>query len=324
MTSQLRITNTDFAISENDSKVVISNLIELRDDVWDTMSKNTRKAYQLDFNQYVLYCREKSIPALASDWRQTKESCKAYFENMMQSNLSHHSIKRKLASIRFFIGVCELPDPWKHSKLFTKFIAGQLRQKPAAQHQAPPLKLDSISEINKSLNFDNLLELRDAAIINVAIDTLFRASNIIAVDISHIDFKAKTIYAPRSKTDQEGEGFYAYISDETIAILKMWLTKAAITSGYVFRKLSPKHTVQGENLQYEGLLKRFAKIGLILKQESTLTCHSTRVGGVLTMLENDIPLADIMLSGNWKSQAMPIRYGQQYVASKTGMAKVRK
>jgi len=30
-----------------------------------------------------------------------------------------------------------------------------------------------------------------------------------------------------------------------------------------------------------------------------------------------------VLSGNWKSEAMAIRYAKQYQAGKTGMAKVR-
>ncbi|MDU0352530.1 hypothetical protein RS130_00180 [Paraglaciecola aquimarina] len=41
------------------------------------------------------------------------------------------------------------------------------------------------------------------------------------------------------------------------------------------------------------------------------------------MMEAGVPIADIVLSGDWKSVTMPVRYGQQYTASKTGMAKVR-
>ena len=33
-------------------------------------------------------------------------------------------------------------------------------------------------------------------------------------------------------------------------------------------------------------------------------------------------MTEIVLSGNWKSEAMAIRYAQQYQAGKTGMAKV--
>ncbi|MDU0352531.1 tyrosine-type recombinase/integrase [Paraglaciecola aquimarina] len=250
MNNYLTINQQDLAIAEQDKTRVISNLLELRDDVWETMSANTRKAYQLDFNQYVTFCRENSLPAMASDWRKTKNSCKAYFDQMMASSLKHHSIKRKLTAIRFFIGMCELPDPWKHSKLFTTLINGRLKQKPAIQKQAKPLKINNVIELNHTLDLDTLLGLRDAALFNVAIDTLFRASNIIAIKLEHIDWQAKTIFAPRSKTDTKGEGYYGYMSDDTATLLRRWITMANVKNGYLFRKLSPKHTVQTEPLQY--------------------------------------------------------------------------
>ena len=81
--------------------------------------------------------------------------------------------------------------------------------------------------------------------------------------------------------------------------------------------------MQSEPLQYQALLKRYAVVGIALNKEGAFTCHSTRTGGVLTMMESGVPMSDIVLSGHWKSEAMPIRYGQQYQASKTGMAKVR-
>ncbi|MFT4789233.1 MAG: site-specific recombinase XerD [Paraglaciecola sp.] len=323
MQTKLTLCETDLAIDEHDKTIVIRNLVELRDDVWDTMSKNTRKAYQQDFNQYLRFCRQRGIPALASDWHITKDSCKAYVEQMIASPLGHHSIKRKLASIRFFIGICELPDPWKHSKLFTQYIAGCLKHKPAAQKQAKPLKLKDVQTLNRTLDLTTLLGLRDAALFNVALDTLFRAANIIEIKIKDIDWYAKTIFVTRSKTDQSGVGSYGYISNETAVLMKRWIDKARIEDGYLFRKLSPKQTVQAEPLQYQALLKRYATIGYSLNTDGVFTCHSTRTGGVLTMMEAGVPMADIVLSGHWKSEAMPIRYGQQFTASKTGMAKVR-
>ncbi|QHJ14086.1 hypothetical protein FX988_04368 (plasmid) [Paraglaciecola mesophila] len=69
-------------------------------------------------------------------------------------------------------------------------MSEQLKQKPAAQKQAKPLKL------------------RDAVLVNVALDTLFSVSKIVGIELKYIDWDAKTIFAPKSKTDQSGEGFY--------------------------------------------------------------------------------------------------------------------
>jgi integrase len=170
---------------------------------------------------------------------------------------------------------------------------------------------------------DHLKAQDDAVLINVALDTLFRASNILAIEVNHIDWQAKTVFAPRSKTDQSGEGHYGYLSDETAELLTRWLDTAKITDGYIFRKLSPKQTVQKEPMQYQALLKRYEAIGMAINTDGKFTCHSTRTGGVLTLMEADVPMAEIVLSGNWKSEAMAIRYAKQYQAGKTGMAKVR-
>ncbi|GFD68577.1 tyrosine-type recombinase/integrase [Alteromonas sp. KUL106] len=323
MENEIALAQSDFSLDEEHRTLVIQNLTELRDSVWETMSWNTRKAYQSDFNQYLKFCRAHALPALASDWKITKIACQAFFDELMTSELKHHTIKRKLASVRFFIGVSELPDPWKHSKLFNRYINGRLKEKPAVQKQAKPLKLNDVRLATQALDVNSLLGLRDAVLVNVALDTLFRASNILGIEVKHIDWQTKTIFAPRSKTDQSGEGYYGYFSDEAADLLTRWLDKAQITEGFVFRKLSPKQTVQKEPMQYQALLKRYEAIGMTIDTDGRFTCHSTRTGGVLTLIEADVPMAEIVLSGNWKSEAMAIRYAKQYQAGKTGMAKVR-
>ncbi|GFD91016.1 hypothetical protein KUL152_32420 [Tenacibaculum sp. KUL152] len=323
MENEIALAQSDFSLDEEHRTLVIQNLTELRDSVWETMSWNTRKAYQSDFNQYLKFCRAHALPALASDWKITKIACQAFFDELMTSELKHHTIKRKLASVRFFIGVSELPDPWKHSKLFNRYINGRLKEKPAVQKQAKPLKLNDVRLATQALDVNSLLGLRDAVLVNVALDTLFRTSNILGIEVKHIDWQTKTIFAPRSKTDQSGEGYYGYFSDEAADLLTRWLDKAQITEGFVFRKLSPKQTVQKEPMQYQALLKRYEAIGMTIDTDGRFTCHSTRTGGVLTLIEADVPMAEIVLSGNWKSEAMAIRYAKQYQAGKTGMAKVR-
>ena len=70
-------------------------------------------------------------------------------------------------------------------------------------------------------------------------------------------------------------------------------------------------------------LKRYEAVGIALNTEGKFTCHSTRTGGVLILLSADVPMAETVLSGNLKSEAMAIRYAKQYQAGTVGMAKVR-
>jgi integrase len=317
------LTASDFALTVDEKKRVIENLSELHDKVLDTMALNTKRAYLSDFNQYLLFCSQHGLHSLASNWRVTKASIEQYFDYMMDSDLKHHSIRRKLASIRFFIGIAELPDPAKHSKLHRMYINNRLNTKPSAQSQAPAMRVNEVEQISRFYNDDSLLNQRNVAIINVGIDTLFRASNIVAIELEHIDWQQGTIFAPYSKTDKSGKGHFGYMSKTTIQLLKDWIDKAQIVDGFVFRALSPKKTVQDKPITTRTLWGIYKELGALLKDGKQYSCHSTRTGAVIAMLEKNVPILEIIEAGDWKSSAMPARYGKQYNASTTGMAKVR-
>ena len=62
MSQDIALHNDDVSLNEEHRALVVQNLTELRDSVWETMSFNTRKAYQSDFNQYLRFCRENARP----------------------------------------------------------------------------------------------------------------------------------------------------------------------------------------------------------------------------------------------------------------------
>jgi hypothetical protein len=49
--------------------------------------------------------------------------------------------------------------------------------------------------------------------------------------------------------------------------------------------------------------------------------HSVRVGATQDLLSLNIDLASIMQSGRWKSSRMPMRYGEEILAARGGMAR---
>jgi site-specific recombinase XerD len=323
MNNDLMLTDTVFALTNAEKKRVFDNLAELHEKVLATMAPNTRKAYLTDFQQYLSFCRDYHLPSLASDWKITKESIERYFDKMMASKLKHHSIRRKLASIRFFIGVTELPDPSKHSKLHCMYVNNRLNTKPSAQSQAPAMRVSEVEQISIIYNDDSLLSLRNKAIINVGVDTLFRASNIVEIELSHIDWERSTIFAPYSKTDPSGKGHFGYMSKTTVQLLKAWIEMADIDQGPIFRALSPRQTVQNKQITTRTLWGIYKDLGSKLNDGKQYSCHSTRTGAVIAMLERNVPLLEIIEAGDWKSSAMPARYGRQFNASAGGMAKVR-
>jgi site-specific recombinase XerD len=318
-------TLTDLAIQDDSiRKQVLSNLTEFRQDILDDLTHNTRRAYLSDFEQYLAFCQTSSLPSMSDDWKVTKDSIKAYFLILMGSALKNASIKRKLSSIKYFIGIAELPDPFKHSKLLRDFIKNKLKKKPAAQEQAEPITADILVALNKTFDPGSLLDIRNKLLVNLAFDTLFRASNLTSIEVSHVDRQSNSVFALYSKTDQEGEGVYGYISPRTISMLDDWLEASKITDGLLFRALSPKHTVQRNGMGYQAIYKTFMTFGDVGRLGNNIhySCHSTRVGATVSMTEKNVPLIQIIQAGNWKSEKMAIRYGKRSSVAKGGMVDI--
>ena len=70
----IHVDNVPMAIAGSDRERVIENLRELKDDVWELKSENTKRAYQYDFNLYLAFCKANALPAIASDVNVTKAS----------------------------------------------------------------------------------------------------------------------------------------------------------------------------------------------------------------------------------------------------------
>ena len=128
----------------------------------------------------------------------------------------------------------------------------------------------------------------------------------------------------RSKTDAAGEGAQAYLSHETVKWLEKWLHSAGIEERAIFRRLIGQHRV-GERLRADiiaDIYKRVARwVGMPAKQVDQVSGHSVRVGVTQDLLSLNIDLASIMQSGRWKSSRMPMRYGEEILAARGGMAR---
>jgi hypothetical protein len=70
------------------------------------------------------------------------------------------------------------------------------------------------------------------------------------------------------------------------------------------------------------IYKRVAQwVGWPEKKVKEVSGHSIRVGATQDLLELNIDLASVMQAGRWKSTAMPMRYGENVLAARGGMAR---
>jgi integrase len=164
----------------------------------------------------------------------------------------------------------------------------------------------------------------------VAYDTMARRSELISLDVEDLTFAKDgtcTALIRRSKTDQAGLGAQAYLARETVQHLKRWLKVANTTEGAVFRRLVGREKV-GPRLNADVIADIFKRVGKWIKladeEVAALSGHSIRVGATQDLLALNIDLASVMQAGRWKSTRMPMRYGEEVVAARGGMARAAK
>ncbi len=124
------------------------------------------------------------------------------------------------------------------------------RRKGATQRQAAPLRLGQALDPNVGKGFTlqallaacsaDLQGLRDAALLSLGYDAGLRVSELVAVPEQHIDTQSDgtaTLFIPRSKTDQEQQGAWAWLSPDTMRRVGAWLEASGIREGPLFRRV---------------------------------------------------------------------------------------
>lgn len=202
-----------------------------------------------------------------------------------------------------------------------------------APRQAAPLRSDDVDTILASLG-DTKRELRDAALIAFASDTLCREAEIAAACREDVvrtdDGKAWTYFLGRSKNDPEALGAYRFVSDATKARLDRWCEAAGIATGPMFLPLGGRRKARAEErpvhlepAEVGRILRRRAACAGIVPANGAVSGHSTRVGSAVELIENDASLLDVMYAGGWKSTRQPLKYGKKALAGRNAMAALR-
>jgi integrase len=184
---------------------------------------------------------------------------------------------------------------------------------------------------------DSLPATRERALVCVAYDTMARRSELVALEVEDFDFLPDgtgRALIRRSKTDQVGEGNTAYLSRTTVRHLKRWLEAAEIKEGAVFRRVIGRGAFttdyhgkgrSGERLSVDGVAQAFKRVAkwieLPADEVAQVSGHSIRVGATQDLLALNIDLASVMQAGRWKTNRMPMRYGEHALAARGGMAR---
>lgn len=270
-------------------------------------SDNTRLAYKIHFEDFKRYCAAREFDSLPA----VPGVVAMYLADQSELGKSISTLKARLAaiSVEHKANGVDLSHNPARDELVRRTLRGIQRERGSAQRKKKPLLSDDIKKMIDSLD-DELMGLRDRAIILLGFAGAFRRSELAALEVRDIEFvKAGVLVTVRrSKTDQKGEGhkrgipYGSNLSTCPVRTLKDWIESAKIDSGPLFRSFKKGGILQSEKLsgqEIERIVVRAAKkAGL---PTENLGGHSLRSGFATQAAMNKARLERIMDQGNWRS-----------------------
>jgi integrase len=313
--------------------VMAERLQLLADDFNRAYAPNTRRTWRADWRAWCTFCREHSQPTMPA----TIDSLRAFLEERIAAGRKRATLEHYLATLALAHRLAQ--QPWPLDTLEGKTMWRGLRRERliARQRQAQGLTLSDVEKIVGAMGNTDARDLRDAAPLHLAYETMCRRSELIALDVEDLsrdneDGSGRLLLA-RAKADQEGEGSLLYVSPETMARIERWLSLAGHERGRLFRSIPhiakagiatdggkdryPRALSDGD---VPRIFKRRAKAAGLA--ESAISGHSTRVGAAQDLLAENFSAAAVMKQGRWKSERMVMRYGENIEAGRGAMAQL--
>lgn len=302
------------------------------------LSVNTRRAIRSDTHRFVGWCQRQKHDALPA----TPATVAAYLEALGRTHRTS-SVERAKASIAWLHRAAGVADPTSAPEVMLA-IRTVARQRGRRRRQAEGLTRERVDAILAKLG-TSLIDRRDAALLSVAYDTLFRRSELVTIDAAQVSIDSDAsgaVHLPRSKTDQEGEGAHAYLAPDTVRRLRDYrravlalrpdLRTATneLGTGPLWLRIDRNGRPQGPlavngpdpGKRISEIWKRMAEsVGL---DPVLFSGHSTRVGACQDLTADGHSLPAIQQVGRWKSPSMPARYGEKLAVKHNAMAQMAK
>ncbi len=118
---------------------------------------------------------------------------------------------------------------------------------------------DVVRDMLRAISGDTLRDHRDRAIIAIGMGGAFRRSELVAIDVAHVELRDDgiVIFVPVAKADQLGNGATVGIPNgeriPAVAIYKAWIELAGIVKDSVFRKLTPQGRLTQKRMSDRGV-----------------------------------------------------------------------
>ena len=276
-------------------------------------SPNTLRAIASDTRIFQAWCADAGrsyVPA-------TSDTVATFIDAMGQTR-KPATVTRYVASIDHLHRALDLPPPGAGNA--ARLALRRLRRaKGARQDQAKALRWKTIAKSLARMG-DELIDLRDAALLCLAYDTFARASELVAFHVGDIqqDIDGATALIRSSKTDQDGEGDDRFIAPTTYARVEAWVQAARLG------KDDPLFIPLGFAARNDRLSTGDISAIIARRCGDRYSAHSTRVGATQDALAAGATTGAIQQAGGWKSERMVLRYGGRIKAKESAAAMLAK
>lgn len=297
----------------------------------------TTAAVRSDWAQYIAWCDGTGVAPLPADFDQLE----AFLRNAIVKGRKRSTIDRYVYTIGLIHEAAGLRNPFKDFMWQAKWkiLVRELAAKRAnARKQTAPLSRADLNRILATMG-NRPRDLRDAAMISLASDSMLRESELVAVEVEDLAHNPTentwSLVVPFSKTNQEGtDGDFRHVSRATIKRIRAWQAAAGITSGVLFRPIGGRKRDVLKNAQMAlqplpilplgaqevaRIFKRRAKAAGI-EHAIVITGHSTRVGMANDLSEHGATDLQIAAAGGWKSLEMVRYYTRKTKAGRNAVA----
>ena len=311
---------------------VLERLASWSTDFAEGSAPATVKAVRSDWTQYLAWCEASRVTPLPASVAQLE----MFLSAMIDKGRKRATIDRYLYTVGLVHIAAGLPSPSKDPDWPVKWKKLIRRLKATGGHvrkQAGELDMSGIETILATFG-DTPRDLRDAALLSIASDTLCRESELVAIRVEHLHHNRRrntwSLHVPFSKTNQDGATpDYRFVSAETIERVRAWQAIANIKEGALFRPLGgrPKANGTGPNgallpQEVARIFRRRAKAAG-LENAGSISGHSTRIGSANDLAETGATGTQIQHAGGWKTDRMVTYYTRRSDAGFSAMARLR-
>lgn len=307
-------------IMEAESSITIPPTASIHTYLQAATSQNTRRAYQSDIRHFMTWGA--LLPT-------SPEVLLRYLQEQA-TTLNPRTLKRRLVAIKHWHTLQRFTDPTSHP-LVRKALSGIIHIHGRPSEKAAPLSVEQLMLLVHYLKSrGNLSDWRNNALLQVGFFGAFRRSELVAICWENVTFvpKGVQILIPRSKTDQEGEGYvcaipYGNTTLCPVTALHRWREESGLTLGPVFRSFLKGNKVTEFALSSNTVNKIIKNLAIAcqLPQAEKYSGHSLRRGFATSASQNGASFGAIMRQGRWRHEGTVHGYieeGQCFDANAAG------